>query len=283
MCAYLVQITVSKCDTQPSNDVNYFKMFYVAVNILRRLVASFANQIKSEYYGGNRSVSIEGIALEHYSAAPQADIMSSTLARQRYALFYSFLSDDSKQDAATTTAHSKLLISLLKKKVLTTSLRTIWENTGSSAEQYRCASELYLMSVMSQTYSVIIDRGISAPGNGKEVVDGHNAVDKRYIYQLMSKVQLPGSVIFYSQIKMHTGTENKDVSLSHELKNNLEEEHRQNGAIDQGKSRKRFMEIKWTERKYHFQDNASLEITTQPSLGQPMLLKLLILANNFTW
>ena len=76
---------------------------------------------------------------------------------------------------------------------------------------------------MSQTYSIIIDRGISAPGHGKEVVDGLNAVDKRYIYQLISKVQLPGSVIFYSQIKMHTGTENKYVSLAHELKNHLYE------------------------------------------------------------
>ena len=29
MCAYFVQITVVKCDAQPSNDMNYFKMFYV--------------------------------------------------------------------------------------------------------------------------------------------------------------------------------------------------------------------------------------------------------------
>ena len=29
------------------------------------------------------------------------------------------------------------------------------------------------MSVMSQTYSIIINRGISAPGHGKEVADGH--------------------------------------------------------------------------------------------------------------
>ena len=121
-----------------------------------------------------------------------------------------FLSDDSKQDASTTTAHSKRLISLLKnKQVLTTSLSTIWENTNSCAEQYRCASAFYLLSVMSQTYSVIIDRGISAPGHGKEVVDGLNAVDNCYIYQLMSKVQLPGSVIFDPQIKIHTGTEKK--------------------------------------------------------------------------
>ena len=46
------------------------------------------------------------------------------------------------------------------------------------------------------------------------MVDGLNDVDKRYIYQLMSKVQLPGSVRFDSQIKIHTGPENKDVSLA---------------------------------------------------------------------
>ena len=38
----------------------------------------------------------------------------------------------------------------------------------------------------------------------------------------MSKVQLPGSVIFDYQIKNHTGTENKDVSLAKELKYHLE-------------------------------------------------------------
>ena len=38
------------------------------------------------------------------------------------------------------------------------------------------------MSVMSQTYTIIIDRDISAPGNGKEVADGLNDVVMRYIY-----------------------------------------------------------------------------------------------------
>ena len=42
-----------------------------------RVVASFDNKIQSVYYGGNRSVSIEGIALEHFSAAPKSDINSS--------------------------------------------------------------------------------------------------------------------------------------------------------------------------------------------------------------
>ena len=66
---------------------------------------------------------------------------------------------------------------------------------------------------MSQTYSIIIDCSISAPGHGKEVVYGLNDVDKRYIHQLMSKVKLPGSFRFDSQIKMNTGTEKKDESV----------------------------------------------------------------------
>ena len=38
----------------------------------------------------------------------------------------------------------------------------------------------------------------------------------------MSNVQLPGSIRFDSQIKIHTGTEKKDVSLSREFKDHLE-------------------------------------------------------------
>ena len=55
-----------------------------------RLVACFANQTQSEYYGGNRYVSIEGIALENFSALPQADINSTTLSRQRHTVLNSF-------------------------------------------------------------------------------------------------------------------------------------------------------------------------------------------------
>ena len=47
--------------------------------------------------------------------------------------------------------------------------------------------------------------------------------------------QLLGSIIFDSQIKIHTGTENKDVGLAKEFKDHPEGEHRQNGAIYQEK------------------------------------------------
>ena len=69
------------------------------------------------------------------------------------------------------------------------------------------------MSVMSQCYSVIIYWGISEHGHGKEVVYGINAIDKSYIYKLMSNVQLPGSKLFYPHMQMQTITQNNDVSL----------------------------------------------------------------------
>ena len=59
---------------------------------------------------------IEVIELEHFSALLKADINSTTQSRQRHAVFHSFLSDDSKQDSATTTAQIKSLIVMLKEK-----------------------------------------------------------------------------------------------------------------------------------------------------------------------
>ena len=86
-------------------------------------------------------------------------------------------------------------------------------NIDGCEEQYRFASSLYLMSVMLQCYSVIIDCGISVPGHGKELVDGINDIGKWYIYQLISNIQLPGSKTFYLRIIMHYFTQNNDVSM----------------------------------------------------------------------
>ena len=118
---------------------------------------------------------------------------------------------------------------------MTSELITIWENTDGCVEQYICASSLYIMSVMSQCYSIIIDRGISAPGHGKEVVDGLNSIEKRYIHQWMSNIQLPGSRTFDSQILIHPCRENNDVSLTKQFQKHISKEHRKDGVIDQGK------------------------------------------------
>ena len=57
--------------------------------------------------------------------------------------------------------------------------RTIWDQTGGCAKQYRCSIAYYLMSYLSKSYHIVIDRAVDTPGRGKDVVDGFNAVQKR--------------------------------------------------------------------------------------------------------
>ena len=83
------------------------------------------------------------------------------------------------------------------------------------------------MPDMSQCYSVINYQYISAPGNGKEVVYGLNAIYKRYIYQLMSNFQLPGSKRFAYQMQMYTSTQKYDVSLAKQFQHYLSKDHLQ--------------------------------------------------------
>ena len=81
------------------------------------------------------------------------------------------------------------------------------------------------MSVLSQSNSIIIDRGISELVHGKEVFVGLNSIDKRYMHELMSNVKLPGSRTFDSQILMHSCTPNNDVSLAEGFQKHLSKEN----------------------------------------------------------
>ena len=78
------------------------------------VVAIFAQQMQSEYYGGNISAYIEGILLEHFSATDQETPSQYLHSHTLHALFNLFLSDHSKQDTDTTAVHNKLIMELLK-------------------------------------------------------------------------------------------------------------------------------------------------------------------------
>ena len=114
------------------------------------------------------------------------------------------------------------------------------------------------MSVLSQCYSIIIDRGISAPGHGNYVANGLNAIDKCYVYQLMYNVQLKVSKTLYSQILMHYFTQKNDVSLDKKFQKHLYKDHHKHEVIDQVKDIKRASKRKWTDREFHVQDSADV-------------------------
>ena len=57
----------------------------------------------------------------------------------------------------------------------------MWDQTDGCAKQYRCSIAYYLMSYLSKSYQIVIDRALDTPGHGKYVVDGFNAIQKRYL------------------------------------------------------------------------------------------------------
>ena len=65
--------------------------------------------------------------MDHFSASTKTETATTPQALTRHAVFHSFFSDDSKQDVATTIAHSKIIIELLnQRKIMSAMLSTIW-------------------------------------------------------------------------------------------------------------------------------------------------------------
>ena len=65
--------------------------------------------------------------------------------------------------------------------ILVSGMSTIWEDKEGCAKQYMCALDKYLITVLSSSYVIIMDRTINSPGHGKNVVDGINAMDRSYL------------------------------------------------------------------------------------------------------
>ena len=60
-------------------------------------------------------------------------------------------------------------------------MSTVWEDTNGYEKQYRFALGIYSMTVLSCSYGIIMDHAINAPVNGKNICDGLNVTDKRYL------------------------------------------------------------------------------------------------------
>ena len=58
---------------------------------------------------------------------------------------------------------------------------TMWDRTYGCANQYRCSIAYYLMSYLSKSYQIVLDRAVDTPGHGKDVVYVFNADQKRYL------------------------------------------------------------------------------------------------------
>ena len=83
-------------------------------------------------------------------------------------------------------SYGEMVAFLLKNGLLKKGGRVL-EQTDGAGSQYKCASALYSMSVISCKFGITYNRAISAPSHGKNVVDGMGAVDKHTLYRATKK------------------------------------------------------------------------------------------------
>ena len=75
--------------------------------------------------------------------------------------------------------------------MIATYLTIMWYHIDFGPNQYHCESDMYLLSCIALEFTIIIDRAVGAPGNGKNVVDGLNARYKQMHKLAMTKVLNP--------------------------------------------------------------------------------------------
>eukprot|EP00957_Ditylum_brightwellii_P135828 10360457-Ditylum_brightwellii.AAC.1 len=137
---------------------------------------------------------MEGASMEYYKKEEDDLIAFPDQVHKLISEFYSYLSDDSDQNAAKTTSHlDNMLVELVRRKIFSQKVSTIWEEMDGCTKQYRCATACYLLFYISMEFNIVIDHAVGAPGHGKDVVYGLNAVDKAYLNKMMFRINNPGS------------------------------------------------------------------------------------------
>ena len=89
-------------------------------------------------------------------------------------------------------------------------------NMDVCAQQYLCATALFILSCLLHSSNVIIDCVISDIFHGKNVVYGTNTADKRFLIDMMNKTQFNRVQEENNRIASHYSTPDVSVSLEKE-------------------------------------------------------------------
>ena len=81
-----------------------------------------------------------------------------------------------------------LLKKIFESGILVSGMSTVWEETDGCAKQYMCALNIYLMTVISSSYGIIIYRANNAPDYRNKVVYELNAMEKLYLKREMERI-----------------------------------------------------------------------------------------------
>lgn len=103
------------------------------------------------------------------------------------------------------------------------------------------------MSAISKKYGIVIDCAVGAPGHGKDIVDGLNAVDKRYLKTAMFRVINPEENGSEKTMNSHSATATGSFSFAEECKSILQHHADHVSNVLTSKSSKRQSERKFSK------------------------------------
>ena len=87
---------------------------------------------------------------------------------------------------------------------------TVWEDTDGCSKQYKCDLSIYLMTVVSSSYGIIIDSVINVHGHINIGFGGINTTDKRFWSRIELIGKLASNYIYNLTILPNAS---KDVSI----------------------------------------------------------------------
>ena len=95
----------------------------------------------------------------------------------------------------------------------------MWDQIYGCAKKYRCYIAYYLMYILSKSYQIVLDRAVDTPGHGKDVLDGFNAVQKRYLATCLIMCSTPEVDKIYSKhMRVDATTKKVEVIFAEECK-----------------------------------------------------------------
>ena len=126
------------------------------------------------------------------------------------------------------------------------------DHTDGCAKQYRSGNALYLMNVLCLKFNMVIDRAIGAPGHGKSIIDGLNAVDKHYLKKVMCMSGCNRSDDVQTRMRMYSITKESTLSFAEECARLCGQDDRKCGVLSTPAYQSRNRKL--NERYYHVQD-----------------------------
>jgi hypothetical protein len=121
------------------------------------LPSSTSRSNQSDHFGNNQSLSIEGSSVEFHD---DNGILLEV---------HSHFADKSDQNAALTHAHMDVLMKKMMGEGVLQPVELILDDMDGCTKQYRCATTLFLLTVLSCVHNITINRAVEAPGHGKNM------------------------------------------------------------------------------------------------------------------